>query len=80
MKILIAEDEPSFRRLLEEKLAMWGYDVVVAENGDAALRILQSEDSPRIAMLDWMMPGMDGVEVCRKVREERKDPILTLFF
>ncbi len=74
MKILIAEDEPSFRRLLEEKLAMWGYDVVVAENGDAALRILQSEDSPRIAMLDWMMPGMDGVEVCRKVREERKDP------
>lgn len=70
MRILLAEDDPSFRRLLEEKLAMWGYDVVVAENGDAALRILQSEDPPRLAMLDWIMPGVDGVEVCRKVREK----------
>jgi diguanylate cyclase (GGDEF)-like protein len=70
MRILIAEDDPSFRRLLEEKLTIWGYDVVVAENGNAAFQILQSEDSPRIAMLDWMMPGMEGVEVCRKVREK----------
>lgn len=74
MRILIAEDDPSFRRLLEEKLAMWGYDVVVAENGIAALQILQSDDPPRLAMLDWIMLGMEGVEVCRKVREERKDP------
>jgi diguanylate cyclase (GGDEF)-like protein len=73
MRILIAEDDPSFRRLLEEKLAMWGYDVVVADNGIAALQILQAEDPPRLAMLDWKMPGMEGVEVCRKVREERKD-------
>ena len=70
MRMLIADDDPVFRRLLEEKLAMWGYDVVVAENGDAALQILQSEDPPRLAMLDWMMPGMEGVEVCRKVREK----------
>ena len=68
MRILIAEDDLSFRRPLEEKLTVWGYDVVVAENGDAAMQILQSEDPPRLAMLDWMMPGMDGVEVCRKVR------------
>ncbi len=74
MRILIAEDEPSFRCLLEEKLAMWGYDVVVAEDGDAAWQILQSVDPPRIVMLDWMMPGMDGVEVCRKVREKMKAP------
>lgn len=74
MRILIAEDDQSFRRLLEEKLAMWGYDVVVAENGDVALQILQSENPPRLAMLDWMMPGVDGVEVCRKVRNDRKDP------
>jgi two-component system cell cycle response regulator len=74
MRILIAEDDPSFRRLLEETLAMWGYNVVVAENGDAALQILQSEDPPRLAMLDWMMPGMEGVEVCRKVREKMKEP------
>jgi two-component system, cell cycle response regulator len=74
MRILIAEDDPSFRRLLEDKLVMWGYDVVVAEDGDVALRILQSEDPPRLAMLDWKMPGMEGVEVCRKVRQEREDP------
>ena len=74
MKILIAEDDPSFRRLLEEKLTMWGFEVVVAENGNAALQILQSEDSPQIAMLDWMMPGMEGVEVCRKVRQKMAEP------
>jgi diguanylate cyclase (GGDEF)-like protein len=74
MRILIAEDEPSFRRLLEEKLTRWGYDVIVADNGDAALRILQSEDPPRLAILDWMMPGMEGVEVCRKVREMKAEP------
>lgn len=74
MRILIAEDDPSFRRLLEEKLAMWGYDVVVAEDGEAALQVLQSEDPPLLAMLDWMMPGMDGIEVCRRVRETAREP------
>jgi len=73
MRILIAEDDPSFRRLLEDKLTMWGYDVVVAEDGEAALRILQSGDPPKLAMLDWMMPGMHGIEVCRKVREETNE-------
>jgi two-component system, cell cycle response regulator len=74
MKILIAEDDPNFRHLMETVLVQWGYDVVIAENGNDALQILQSEYSPRLAILDWMMPGMDGVEVCRKVREERKHP------
>lgn len=74
MRILIAEDDPSFRRLLQEKLTRWGYDVVVAENGDAALQILQSADPPRLAMLDWMMPGMDGIDVCRNVREKMDEP------
>jgi len=74
MRILVAEDDPSFRRLLEEKLAMWGYDVVVAEDGGAALQILQSDDAPRLAILDWMMPEMDGIAVCRKVREMKPEP------
>jgi diguanylate cyclase (GGDEF)-like protein len=74
MRILIAEDDPSFRRLLKEILIQWGYDVVVAENGASALQVLQSGDPPRIAMLDWMMPGMDGVEVCRKVRSKLQEP------
>lgn len=74
MKVLIAEDDPSFRRLLEEKLAMWGYEVIIAENGEIALHILQSENPPQLAMLDWMMPVMDGIEVCRKVRETIREP------
>ena len=53
---------------------MWGYDVVATENGTAALQILQSHDPPRLAMLDWMMPGMNGVDVCRKVRGEMDEP------
>jgi len=73
VRILIAEDEPSFRRLLNEILIKWGYDVIAAENGDAALQILQSDDPPRLALLDWMMPGMEGAEVCRKVREMTTD-------
>jgi len=74
MRILIAEDDPSFRRLMEEKLAAWGYEVVVAENGNAALQILQSDDPPRLALLDWMMPGLEGVEVCRIVRGKKGEP------
>jgi diguanylate cyclase (GGDEF)-like protein len=74
VKILIAEDDPVFRHLLEETLAKWGYEVIAVENGIAALQILQSEDSPKIAILDWMMQGLEGVEVCRKVREKMMDP------
>jgi diguanylate cyclase (GGDEF)-like protein len=55
-------------------LAAWGYHVVVAENGNAALQILQAEDPPRLALLDWMMPGLAGVEVCRKVRQKNAEP------
>lgn len=73
MRILIADDDPSFRRLLEDTLTLWGYDVTVAENGNAALQILESEAAPRLAILDWMMPGMSGVEVCRNVREKVND-------
>jgi PleD family two-component response regulator len=59
---------------MEEKLAAWGYEVVVAENGNAALQILQSDDPPRLALLDWMMPGLEGVEVCRIVRGKKGEP------
>jgi diguanylate cyclase (GGDEF)-like protein len=68
MKILIAEDDSTFRRLLEDILATWGYEVVVARDGNEALQILQSENAPKMAILDWKMPGMEGVEVCRAIR------------
>jgi diguanylate cyclase (GGDEF)-like protein len=74
MKILIAEDDPVFRRLLKERLVAWGYDVVEARDGNEAFQALQAEDAPRLAILDWMMPYMEGIEVCRKVREELQEP------
>ena len=69
MKILIAEDDPVSRRLLEATLEKFGYDVVVAADGAEAWTALQRNDAPRLAILDWMMPELDGLEICRRVRE-----------
>ena len=70
MKILIAEDEPVFRQLLEDILTKWGYEVVVAQDGSEAYRILLSENTPKLAILDWKMPGMEGIEICREIRKD----------
>ncbi|MGH8067882.1 MAG: response regulator transcription factor [Candidatus Entotheonellia bacterium] len=69
MKLLIAEDDMVSRRLLEATLIKWGYKVVVTCDGTAAWEVLQRADAPPLAILDWMMPGMDGIEVCRRVRQ-----------
>ena len=62
MKILIADDEPLSRRVLQSFLAKWGYEVVSVEDGNAAWEQLQAPEAPRVALLDWMMPGMNGVD------------------
>ena len=67
--ILIADDDAMARRLLEGVLLEWGYEVLVTGDGLEAARILTSEDPPPVAILDWAMPGMTGVDVCRRVRE-----------
>jgi sigma-B regulation protein RsbU (phosphoserine phosphatase) len=69
MKILIAEDDPVSRRILQMTLSSAGYDVVVTQNGLDALAVLESENSPKLAVLDWMMPEMDGLDVCRRIRQ-----------
>jgi diguanylate cyclase (GGDEF)-like protein len=69
MRILIAEDGPVSRRLLEAALIKWGYDLVIARNGAEAWDVLKREGAPQLAILDWMMPELDGLEVCRRVRE-----------
>lgn len=69
MRILIAEDDPVSRRMLEATLQGWDYEVIVAGDGAAAWEMLQSPDSPRIALLDWMMPGLDGLEVVHNLRQ-----------
>ncbi len=74
MKILIAEDDLIPRRLLESILRKWDYEVVLAADGEEAWRILQEPDAPRLAILDWLMPGLDGLEVCRRVRARADAP------
>ncbi len=69
MKVLIAEDELVSRKRLESMLAKWGYEVVVASNGIEAMEVLEEEKSPRLCILDWMMEGMDGLEICKRVRK-----------
>ena len=69
MRILVADDERPTRHLIESMLLKWGYDVIVMKDGEEAWEMLRHEDPPPVAILDWMMPGMDGVTVCRKVRE-----------
>ena len=76
--VLIADDDPVSRRLLQVSLGNAGYRVVMAADGEEALRILNERDCPRLAVLDWMMPAMDGVEVCRAVRGSAREPYLYL--
>jgi CheY-like chemotaxis protein len=68
MRILIAEDRHVSRRLLEVQLQKWGHEVQVTVDGDGAWEAIQQKDAPPLAILDWMMPGVDGVEICRRVR------------
>src|SRR5262252_9492937 len=69
MRILVAEDNPVFQSMLHNMLSKWGYEVVRADNGALAWEILQESQAPPLAILDWMMPGIDGVEICRRIRK-----------
>ena len=71
--ILIAEDDPIFRRLLQSRLQTWGYRVIAAEDGTQAWELLQQANTPDLLILDWMMPGLDGIELCRRMREKQND-------
>lgn len=73
MNILIAEDDNVSRKLLESTLMRWGHDVLCTSNGEQALSLLKTPDCPPLAILDWMMPIMNGVDVVRAVRKNQKD-------
>lgn len=73
MRVLIAEDDSVSRRLLEATLKKWGYEVTVCINGAEAAEALKAAEVPQLAILDWMMPEMDGVQVCREVRRHEKE-------
>jgi len=74
MRVLIAEDDLTARTILTGVLKKWGYDVVAVKDGLAAWEVLQQPGSPSLVILDWMMPGMDGLEVIRSARAETYEP------
>jgi len=74
MRVLIAEDDIVSRRVLQSTLVKWRYEVIATQDGDEAWQVLDREDAPRLAILDWMMPGMDGLDICRRLRQRTKAP------
>ena len=73
-RVLIAEDDAMFRKILQSWLQGWSYQVTVAEDGTKAWEILQQEQPPELLILDWVMPGIDGTELCRRIRERQRGP------
>ena len=74
MKILIAEDNPLWCGVLKRNIELWGHEPIVAADGTKAWDILRRDDSPRLAILDWQMPGIDGIDVCRRVKRDPNHP------
>jgi len=74
MKVVIADDDEVTRTAIAAALERLGYDPVVCEDGAQAWEALQAPDAPALAVLDWMMPGPDGVEICRRLRERNRRP------
>ncbi len=69
MRVLVADDDPTYRSLLQGLLAQFNFEVQLACDGQEALAALQQENAPQIAILDWKMPGLDGFDVCRQLRQ-----------
>ncbi len=80
MRVLIAEDDASVRHLLKKNLLRAGYDVLEATDGRAALECLLSVDGPRLVLLDWLMPELDGLSVCREIRSCTEHPYVYIIF
>lgn len=69
IKVLVADDDTPTRILLRAAIAQWGFQVIEAKDGEEAWQIMQGEDAPRILIVDWMMPKMDGITLCQRCRE-----------
>ncbi len=78
MRVLLAEDNAVSLRLLEALLRKLEYEVTLAPDGDAAWSVLRQPDGPCLAVLDWEMPGLDGIEICRRVRAQAREPYVYL--
>ena len=72
MRVLVADDDRMSARILARSLERWGLTVVVAHDGEEAWRIIQEDGELAMAILDWMMPGADGLELCRRIRQDER--------
>src|SRR5277367_4367212 len=71
--IMVAEDSAIYRRLIETHLKDWGFDFQCVRDGKEAWKLLSRKDAPRLALLDWVLPEIDGVELCRRLRNRPGD-------
>ena len=69
MQALVVDDSAVYRKLIGDYLRSWGFGVTLAENGSKAWRILEQPDSPKLALLDWVLPDLDGIELCKRIRQ-----------
>ncbi|MCB9769627.1 MAG: response regulator [Candidatus Omnitrophica bacterium] len=76
VRLLLADDDRPTRIMLRQRISDWGYEIEEADNGQSALEILTGDDPPRMAVLDWIMPGLDGVEVCQRVASRSDTPFI----
>ena len=74
MRILVADDDPLTLHMVVYRMRQWGHEVVTCSDGEEAWKILESDQLPQVAILDWMMPKLDGVQVCQKIRARSSDP------
>lgn len=73
MKILVADDDSITRKTLAASLSNWGYDVEIVEDGNQAFEALNKDNRAGVAIVDWMMPGLSGLELCKKIKASQKD-------
>ena len=73
MKLLVADDSKVYRQMLRMLLEQWNYEVLLAQDGQEALKVLEGENSPRLAILDCVMPGLSGPEVCQAIRQRKQN-------
>jgi diguanylate cyclase (GGDEF)-like protein len=76
MRVLIADDDPFARRVMQTSLQQWGYEVTTVEDGTAAWNVLKERNAPPLAILDWVMPGLDGIDLCRLIRANSDTPFI----
>jgi CheY-like chemotaxis protein len=69
LQALVVDDSAVYRKLIGDHLRSWGFGVTLAESGSEAWRILEQADAPKLVLLDWVLPDMDGIEICQRIRK-----------